>query len=74
MTGGLRRDLGSLPSYATLIGILVGAGIFRVTSDAATEGLMIGFRVATIPEPSTAVLGLLALAGVLAFGWRRRKR
>jgi len=30
----LRRDLGSLEAYATLIGILVGAGIFRVTSDA----------------------------------------
>ncbi len=31
---GLRRDLGTLESYAILIGILVGAGIFRVTSDA----------------------------------------
>ena len=30
----LRRDLGTLESYATLIGILIGAGIFRVTSDA----------------------------------------
>src|ERR1700752_772049 len=30
----LRRDLGSLESYATLIGILIGAGIFKVTSDA----------------------------------------
>ncbi len=30
----LRRDLGTLESYAVLIGILVGAGIFRVTSDA----------------------------------------
>lgn len=34
-SGGLRRELGSLASYATLIGILVGAGIFRVTSDAS---------------------------------------
>lgn len=32
---GLRRELGSLEAYATLIGILVGAGIFRVTSDAS---------------------------------------
>ncbi len=32
--GSLRRDLGRLESYALLIGILVGAGIFRVTSDA----------------------------------------
>ena len=31
---GLRRELGRIESYATLIGILVGAGIFRVTSDA----------------------------------------
>jgi amino acid transporter len=31
---GLRRDLGRWQAYATLIGILVGAGIFRVTSDA----------------------------------------
>ena len=30
----LRRDLGTLESYAALIGILIGAGIFRVTSDA----------------------------------------
>lgn len=31
---GLRRDLGTLESYATLLGILIGAGIFKVTSDA----------------------------------------
>jgi amino acid transporter len=30
----LRRDLGTLESYATLIGILIGAGIFKVTSQA----------------------------------------
>ncbi|HEV2063375.1 MAG TPA: APC family permease [Thermoanaerobaculia bacterium] len=30
----LRRDLGSLESYATLIGILIGAGIFKVTGQA----------------------------------------
>ncbi len=47
---GLRRELGRLESYATLIGILVGAGIFRVTSDAwALTG-------------SSVVLGYLALA------------
>jgi amino acid transporter len=34
MTSGLRRDLGTLESYAALLGILIGAGIFRVTSDA----------------------------------------
>ena len=30
----LRRDLGSLSGYATIVGILVGAGIFRVTGEA----------------------------------------
>jgi APA family basic amino acid/polyamine antiporter len=30
----LRRDLGTVESYAAIIGILIGAGIFRVTSDA----------------------------------------
>jgi len=30
----LRRDLGVLESYAAMIGILVGAGIFKVTTDA----------------------------------------
>src|SRR5215468_1054797 len=32
--GRLRRDLGALESYAALLGILIGAGIFTVTSDA----------------------------------------
>jgi APA family basic amino acid/polyamine antiporter len=30
----LRRDLGTVESYATIIGVLIGAGIFKVTSDA----------------------------------------
>jgi amino acid transporter len=30
----LRRDLGTIESYAALIGILIGAGIFQVTSQA----------------------------------------
>ena len=30
----LRRDLGTIESYAALIGILIGAGIFKVTSEA----------------------------------------
>jgi len=33
-TTHLRRDLGTLESYAVLIGILIGAGIFQVTSQA----------------------------------------
>src|SRR5262245_48254850 len=34
IVGRLRRDLGTLESYAALIGILIGAGIFTVTSTA----------------------------------------
>lgn len=34
MTTGLRRDLGTLESYAALLGMLIGAGIFKVTSEA----------------------------------------
>ncbi|HKF44519.1 MAG TPA: amino acid permease [Thermoanaerobaculia bacterium] len=34
MTEGLRRDLGVVESYAALIGILIGAGIFKVTGEA----------------------------------------
>jgi amino acid transporter len=34
LAGRLRRDLGTLESYAALIGILIGAGIFKVTSQA----------------------------------------
>src|SRR3989441_11761591 len=34
MAHNLRRDLGKIESYAALLGILIGAGIFKVTSDA----------------------------------------
>jgi amino acid transporter len=34
VTSGLRRDLGTIESYATLLGILIGAGIFKVTGEA----------------------------------------
>ncbi|MGE0129656.1 MAG: APC family permease [Blastocatellales bacterium] len=34
IAGRLRRDLGTLESYAALLGILIGAGIFTVTSHA----------------------------------------
>jgi len=33
----LRRDLGIVAAYAAMVGMLVGAGIFRVTSDAWRE-------------------------------------
>lgn len=40
----LRRDLGPISGYATIIGILVGAGIFRVTGEAgAVAGSSVPF-------------------------------
>src|SRR6266540_225322 len=32
LSSSLRRDLGTIESYATLLGMLIGAGIFKVTS------------------------------------------
>lgn len=34
MPSALRRDLGTLESYAVIVGILIGAGIFKVTGEA----------------------------------------
>src|SRR6266576_2560286 len=34
LSASLRRDLGTIESYATLLGMLIGAGIFKVTGDA----------------------------------------
>ena len=53
MPSNLRRDLGTLDSYATLLGILIGAGIFKVTSDAWA-----------LTGPSV-ILGYLVLAPVV---------
>jgi amino acid transporter len=53
VAGWLRRDLGTLESYATLVGILIGAGIFRVTTDA------------WLRTGSSVVLGYLVLAPVV---------
>ena len=30
----LKRDLGKFSAYATIVGILIGAGVFRVTGEA----------------------------------------
>jgi amino acid transporter len=49
----LRRELGAIESYAILIGILVGAGIFAVTSDAGS-----------VTGPSV-ILGYVVLAPVV---------
>src|SRR6476469_9051379 len=57
-TSRLRRDLGTLESYATLIGILIGAGIFQVTSQAwALSGpsVILGYVVLTPAILATAI-------------------
>src|SRR5688500_9978815 len=53
MPSGLRRDLGTIESYATLLGILIGAGIFKVTGEAWT-----------LTGPSV-ILGYFVLAPVI---------
>src|SRR5688572_9409137 len=53
MPAGLRRDLGTIESYATLLGILIGAGIFKVTGEAWS-----------LTGPSV-ILGYLVLAPVI---------
>lgn len=45
---GLRRDLGKLQGYATIVGTLIGAGIFVVTGEAggvAGPGVILGYVV-----------------------------
>ena len=54
-TSRLRRDLGTIESYAALIGILIGAGIFKVTSDAGA-----------ITGPSVILSYLILMPAVLA--------
>src|SRR5689334_13578591 len=54
----LRRDLGTLESYAVLIGILIGAGIFQVTSQAwAMTGpsVILGYVVLTPAILATSI-------------------
>ena len=54
----LRRDLGTLESYATVIGILIGAGIFQVTSQAwALTGpsVVLGYIVLTPAILATSI-------------------
>ena len=57
-TSRLRRDLGALESYATVIGILIGAGIFQVTSQAwALTGpsVILGYAVLTPAILATSI-------------------
>ena len=54
----LRRDLGTLESYAALIGILIGAGIFQVTSQAGLltgPSVILGYVVLTPAILATAI-------------------
>src|SRR5215468_10134210 len=54
----LRRDLGTLESYAVLIGILIGAGIFQVTSQAwALTGpsVILGYLILTPAILATSI-------------------
>lgn len=58
LTARLRRDLGTVESYAALLGILVGAGIFRVTSEAWSltgPGVILGYLVLAPPILATSV-------------------
>jgi basic amino acid/polyamine antiporter, APA family len=54
----LRRDLGTVESYAVLIGILIGAGIFQVTSQAwAMTGpsVILGYAILTPAILATSI-------------------
>src|SRR5499426_3596028 len=56
--GRLRRDLGALESYAALLGILIGAGIFTVTSDAGAltgPSVILGYVVLITGNLATSV-------------------
>ncbi|MGH9899585.1 MAG: APC family permease [Pyrinomonadaceae bacterium] len=58
IVGRLRRDLGTLEAYAALLGILIGAGIFTVTSHAwalTGPGVILGFLVLTPVVLATSV-------------------
>src|SRR6266699_5443295 len=55
LIGRLRRDLGTLESYAALLGILIGAGIFTVTS-----------RAWTLTGPSVILGYVLLMPAILA--------
>ncbi len=67
LIGGSSRGVrgGSFNSFS---GVLLSSSQFHVSP--TTEGYFIGFRVASVPEPSTAVLGVIACC--LMWWWRKR--
>jgi formylglycine-generating enzyme required for sulfatase activity len=45
----------------------------RYSANPTDENVIFGFRVATVPEPSTLLLAAVGLIGLAAWGWRRRR-
>ena len=67
----LRRELGVLESYAAMVGILVGAGIFRVTADAAAAtgpSVLLGYVVLAPLVLASAVPYMAFLSTQLGLG------
>jgi formylglycine-generating enzyme len=54
------------PSYS--------AASFRRTASPTYSEYYLGFRVASVPEPGTLALLSIGAFGLIAYGWRRRKR
>jgi amino acid transporter len=57
-SSNLRRDLGTIEAYAVIIGILIGAGIFRVTSQAwvmTGPSVILGYAVLTPAILATSI-------------------
>ena len=55
---GLRRDLGTIQSYAALLGILIGAGIFRVTTEEGAltgPSVILAYVILAVPVLATSV-------------------
>jgi hypothetical protein len=69
---GFRTGASYVPTLGNLFPYLRAANYFLGTGDTPQENARTGFRVATVPEPSSFVLAALGLTGLVV--WRRRKR